>query len=179
MQGFSRIAKGFDEGMSMIKLTTININRLRKNDQIEYINTNAAVLTDVLTIDQEGTNLSSTIDTHSENLHPLEQASLYHLASLVRYQTDKGEGLKLMDHGLKLLEKFVKKNKEYRVYLDVARERAQKMSQEGGSVDQTSSSTSTTTSVVSSTPPPSTAGPPPEVKQPKVVKKGGPDLGKK
>jgi tetratricopeptide (TPR) repeat protein len=174
MQGFNRIAKGFDEGMSMIKLTTINIGRLRKNDQIEYVNTNAAVLTDVLTIDDKNTNLRDIIDKHQDTLHPLEYASLYHLASLIKYQTNKIEGYQLMGYGLELLEKFVKKNKEFRIYLDVARARKENMKGTKEDSDQTTSAQSE----IPSTPSSDAQVPPTPAQQPKVVKKGGPDLSK-
>lgn len=172
MQGFNRVAKGFQEGLSMVKLTFINLKRLRKNDQIVPINSIASYLVDSLNTG-EGDEVVPILDNTSQDLHPLEEGSLYHLAGVLRYQTSKEEGMKLINQSLNYLEKYVKKNKEFRLLLDVAKERAQNMQQDTpiSSEQKQPSGASTPTS-------PATA-PKPDAKQPKIKTKGGPNLSKK
>jgi hypothetical protein len=88
--------------------------------------------------------------------------------------------MNLMNQSLKLLEKFVKKNKEFRIFLDVAQERSTTM--QGGapaaSTQQTTQSTAPPATSPPAAAPPSTDAPS-TVPQPKMKKKGGPDLSKK
>ncbi|OLS21157.1 MAG: hypothetical protein HeimC2_34550 [Candidatus Heimdallarchaeota archaeon LC_2] len=177
MQGLSRIAKGYvQEGLSMIKLTTINLNRLKKNDQVEYLNTHASHLVNALTSDTENEDFNTILEKHSENLHPLEKGSLFHLASIIKFHQDANEGIHLINNSLNLLEKYVKKNKDYQIYYDIAKERAEKLSQEAvgvssNSIEATSGSFSMQT--------PSEGISKQEIAQPKFKKRGGPNLGKK
>ncbi|MCE7735386.1 MAG: hypothetical protein GPJ54_10945 [Candidatus Heimdallarchaeota archaeon] len=168
MQGFNRIAKGFQEGLSMIKLTYINLKRLRKNNQIIPFNSNASYLVDSLT-SGEGDDVIPVFENISQDLHPLEEGSLYHLAGVLYYQTNKEEGMKLINQSLKYLEKFVKKNKEFSLFLDTARERAQNMQQ-----DMPTSSSQENSNVS----PAAVTAPKSDVKQPKMKTKGGPNLSK-
>ncbi|MFV2014095.1 MAG: hypothetical protein ACC656_01585, partial [Candidatus Heimdallarchaeota archaeon] len=174
MQGFNRVAKGFREGLSMIKLTSINLKRLRKNDQIEYINSNATYLVDSLATDSDE-EVIPVLENTTKNLHPLEEGNLYHLAGILRYQTNNDEGLKLINESIDILKKFVKKNKEYRIFLDVATERAQSMQQSVSGSSQMENKGASTT-ITDST---QSAGLKSGVKQPKMKTKGGPDLSKK
>jgi tetratricopeptide (TPR) repeat protein len=172
MQGFNRVAKGFQEGLSTVKLTFINLKRLRKNDQIVAINSNASYLVNSLNTG-EGDEVIPMLENTSQDLHPLEEGSLYHLAGVLRYQTSKEEGIKLITQSLKYLEKYVKKNKEFRLLLDVAEERAQNMQQD---MPISSEQQQTSEATTPASPP---IVPKPNAKQSKIKTKGGPDLGKK
>lgn len=175
MQGVNRLAKGYiKEGLSMIKLTTINLTRLKRTEQVEYLNTHASHLVNVLTSDSENGDILSILEKQAETLHPLETGSLYHLASIIKFHTNKNEGVNLINQSVKILEKFVKKNADYRLFYDIAKQRADKFNQEGGSVASSTASPTTETSV--STEAPTTETTP--AAQPKFKKKGGPSLSK-
>ncbi len=128
IQALIKIAEGnVEEGKSTITLTTIKAKRQRKNEDVNILNTNIQNVFELLLDDVDGENFNEKIKSFASKLSELENASLYQLIGIAKVSENIHKGRELLVIALNLYDRFVSESPDYQVFLDVIKERIQKL----------------------------------------------------